>query len=51
MGSKKSLARKTKMGVMIKKNRPIPNWIRQRTDNKITYNFKRRNWRRTKIGF
>ncbi|XP_016562254.2 60S ribosomal protein L39-2 [Capsicum annuum] len=40
---------------MIKKkqrqNRPIPNWIRMRTDNTIRYNAKRRHWRRTKLGF
>ena len=33
-----------------KQNRPIPQWIRMRTDNKIRYNAKRRHWRRTKIG-
>lgn len=51
MGSLKTLRKKTKMGVMIKKNRALPNWIRYRTDNKIRYNAKRRHWRRTKIGF
>ena len=51
MGSNKSLSKKTKIGVMIKKNRALPNWIRYRTDNKIRYNAKRRHWRRTKIGF
>jgi large subunit ribosomal protein L39e len=29
----------------------MPNWIRYKTDNKIRYNAKRRNWRRTKLGF
>jgi large subunit ribosomal protein L39e len=51
MGSLKTFRRKQKMGVMIKKNRALPNWIRYRTDNKIKYNAKRRHWRRTKIGF
>ncbi|KAI8904342.1 ribosomal protein L39e, partial [Gorgonomyces haynaldii] len=41
---KKTLAKKQKQ------NRPIPNWIRFRTDNTIRYNAKRRNWRRTKLG-
>lgn len=41
---KKTLAKK------LKQNRPIPQWIRMRTDNKIRYNAKRRHWRRTKIG-
>ncbi|XP_018720186.2 60S ribosomal protein L39-1-like [Eucalyptus grandis] len=31
--------------------RPIPHWIRMRTDNTIRYNAKRRHWRRTKLGF
>ncbi|KAI7729579.1 hypothetical protein M8C21_021997, partial [Ambrosia artemisiifolia] len=31
--------------------RPIPTWIRMRTDNKIQYNAKRRHWRKTKLGF
>ena len=41
---KKILAKKQKS------NRPIPQWIRMRTDNRIRYNAKRRHWRRTKIG-
>lgn len=51
MGSLKSLNRKVKMAKMMKSNRPLPNWIRYKTDNKIRYNAKRRHWRRTKIGF
>ncbi|XP_044083952.1 60S ribosomal protein L39-like [Neovison vison] len=33
-----------------KQNRPIPQWIWMKTDNKIRYNSKRRHWRRTKLG-
>uniref|UniRef100_A0A8C0JT94 Large ribosomal subunit protein eL39 n=1 Tax=Canis lupus dingo TaxID=286419 RepID=A0A8C0JT94_CANLU len=38
-----------------KQNRPIPQWIRMKTGNKISfflcrYNSKRRHWRRTKLG-
>ncbi|KAK5578551.1 hypothetical protein RB653_008223 [Dictyostelium firmibasis] len=33
-----------------KQNRPVPQWIRLRTDNTIRYNNKRRHWRRTKLG-
>lgn len=44
MKVKKTLAKK------LKQNRPIPQWIRMRTGNKIRYNSKRRHWRRTKIG-
>ena len=51
MGSLKSFRKKVKIGVMVKKNRALPNCIRYKTDNKIRYNAKRRHWRRTKIGF
>ncbi|KAK6942257.1 Ribosomal protein L39e, partial [Dillenia turbinata] len=37
---KKKLAKKKRQ------NRPIPHWIRMRTDNTIRYNAKRRHWRR-----
>ncbi|XP_021556668.1 60S ribosomal protein L39-like, partial [Neomonachus schauinslandi] len=33
-----------------KQNRPIPQWIRMKTGNKIRYNSRRRQWRRTKLG-
>ncbi|KAB0380352.1 large ribosomal subunit protein eL39-like [Muntiacus reevesi] len=33
-----------------KQDRPIPQWIRMKTGNKIRYNSKRRHWRRTKLG-
>ncbi|KAM7146395.1 uncharacterized protein RBU57_014923 [Macrochelys suwanniensis] len=33
-----------------KQNRPIPQWIRMKSGNKIRYNSKRRHWRRTKLG-
>uniref|UniRef100_A0A4X2M9S5 Ribosomal protein L39 n=1 Tax=Vombatus ursinus TaxID=29139 RepID=A0A4X2M9S5_VOMUR len=32
-----------------KQNCPFPQWIRMKTGNKITYNSKRRYWRRTKF--
>ncbi|XP_044935295.1 large ribosomal subunit protein eL39-like [Mustela nigripes] len=33
-----------------KLNRPIPQWIRTKTGNKIRYNSMRRCWRRTRLG-
>ena len=27
----------------------MPNWFRLKTNNKLRYNAKRRNWRRTKL--
>ncbi|EOA31810.1 hypothetical protein CARUB_v10015033mg, partial [Capsella rubella] len=51
MPSHKSFMIKKKLGKKMRQNRPIPNWIRLRTDNRIRYNAKRRHWRRTKLGF
>ncbi|KAG0316346.1 60S ribosomal protein L39 [Dissophora globulifera] len=48
--SNKSFIIKRKLGKKQKQNRPLPNWCRMRTDNKIRYNAKRRHWRRTKLG-
>ena len=50
MGSIKRFAIKQKLAHKQKQNRPIPQWIRMRTGNRIRYNAKRRHWRRTKIG-
>ena len=50
MGSHKSLRLKRVLAKAQNRNRPLPHWIRLRTDNKIRYNAKRRNWRRTKLG-
>ncbi|ODQ82035.1 hypothetical protein BABINDRAFT_170589 [Babjeviella inositovora NRRL Y-12698] len=50
MDSQKSFKTKQKLAKAQKQNRPLPQWIRLRTDNKIRYNAKRRNWRRTKLG-
>ncbi|KAI8921542.1 cytosolic 60S large ribosomal protein L39 [Entophlyctis helioformis] len=49
MPSNKSFKVKRILGKKQKQNRPIPNWVRFRTDNTIRYNAKRRNWRRTKL--
>eukprot|EP00695_Tsukubamonas_globosa_P003172 TRINITY_DN4_c0_g1_i4.p3 TRINITY_DN4_c0_g1~~TRINITY_DN4_c0_g1_i4.p3 ORF type:complete len:52 (+),score=25.32 TRINITY_DN4_c0_g1_i4:77-232(+) len=49
MGAVKTLALKRKLAKKAKQNRPVPYWIRFRTDNTIRYNAKRRNWRRTKL--
>ncbi|KAM7264516.1 hypothetical protein ACFE04_002199 [Oxalis oulophora] len=51
MPSHKSFMIKKKLGKKMRQNRPIPHWIRMRTDNTIRYNAKRRHWRRTKLGF
>lgn len=50
MPSQKSFRTKQKLAKAQKQNRPLPQWIRLRTDNKIRYNAKRRHWRRTKLG-
>ena len=51
MGAIKTFRQKTRYAKKTKQNRPLPNWIRYRTDNKIRYNMARRNWRRTKLNF
>ncbi|CAN1745932.1 Receptor-like serine/threonine-protein kinase SD1-8 [Linum perenne] len=51
MPSHKSFMIKKKLAKKMRQNRPIPYWIRMRTDNTIRYNAKRRHWRRTKLGF
>ncbi|XP_042526431.1 60S ribosomal protein L39-like [Dipodomys spectabilis] len=33
-----------------KQNGSTPQWIWMKTGNKIRYNFKRRHWKRTKLG-
>ncbi|XP_012913387.1 large ribosomal subunit protein eL39-like [Mustela nigripes] len=50
MCSHKTLRIKQFLAKKQKQNRPIPQWIWMKTDNKIRYNFKRRHWRRTKLG-
>ncbi|CAG8569198.1 3471_t:CDS:2 [Ambispora leptoticha] len=47
--SHKTFRIKRILGKKAKQNRPIPQWIRFRTDNTIRYNAKRRHWRRTKL--
>nr|CAD1831902.1 unnamed protein product [Ananas comosus var. bracteatus] len=49
--SHKTFRIKIKLAKKMRQNRPIPHWIRMRTDNTIRYNAKRRHWRRTKLGF
>eukprot|EP00389_Voromonas_pontica_P005527 GDKH01008268.1.p2 GENE.GDKH01008268.1~~GDKH01008268.1.p2 ORF type:complete len:52 (+),score=14.03 GDKH01008268.1:43-198(+) len=49
MGSVKTFALKKHLAKKAKQNRPVPNWVRMRTDNTIRYNAKRRHWRRTKL--
>eukprot|EP01034_Spumella_vulgaris_P022180 gene22180-28290_t len=48
--SHKSFRTKRTLAVKQKQNKPIPHWIRLKTDNTIRYNAKRRHWRRTKLG-
>lgn len=49
MPANKSLNTKKKLAKAAKQNRPLPQWVRLKTDNKIRYNAKRRHWRRTKL--
>ena len=49
MGANKSLRMKKTLAKKQRQNRPLPNWYRYKTGNKIRYNSKRRHWRRTKL--
>ena len=49
MGAHKTLIIKKRLAKAQRQNRPLPNWFRYKKDNKIRYNAKRRNWRRTKL--
>lgn len=49
MGANKTLLMKKRLAKTQRQNRPLPNWFRYKTDNKIRYNAKRRHWRRTKL--
>lgn len=49
MGANKTLLMKKRFAKKQRQNRPLPNWFRYKSDNKIRYNAKRRHWRRTKL--
>ncbi|KVH88658.1 Ribosomal protein L39e [Cynara cardunculus var. scolymus] len=51
MPAHKTFMIKKKLAKKRRQNKPIPNWIRMKTGNKIRYNAKRRHWRRTKLKF
>ena len=50
MPSQKTFKIKKILAKKQKQNRPLPQWVRMRTGNTISYNAKRRHWRRTKLG-
>ncbi|KAG0192982.1 60S ribosomal protein L39 [Apophysomyces sp. BC1034] len=47
--SQKTFRTKVKLGKAQKQNRPLPHWFRLKSDTKIRWNAKRRNWRHTKM--
>ncbi|CCK69202.1 60S ribosomal protein eL39 KNAG_0C00890 [Huiozyma naganishii CBS 8797] len=49
MAAQKSFKIKQRLAKAKKQNRPLPQWVRLRTNNTVRYNAKRRNWRRTKM--
>ena len=48
--SQKTFRTKRTLAKKQRQNRPLPHWVRLRTDNTIKWNAKRRHWRRTKLG-
>lgn len=49
MARHKPLGLKLRLASAGKSNRNPPAWVIVKTDRKVTYNFKRRNWRRVKL--
>ncbi|KRX65008.1 60S ribosomal protein L39 [Trichinella britovi] len=49
MASHKTFRIKRKLAKAQRVNKPVPQWFRLRTGNRIRYNVKRRHWRRTKL--
>uniref|UniRef100_A0A0N5AIK5 Large ribosomal subunit protein eL39 n=1 Tax=Syphacia muris TaxID=451379 RepID=A0A0N5AIK5_9BILA len=49
MAAHKTFIIKRKLAKKNKQNRPMPQWAKMLTGNKIRYNSKRRHWRRTKL--
>nr|ABG46421.1 ribosomal protein L39 [Pectinaria gouldii] len=49
MSAHKTFKIKTILAKKQRQNRPIPQWTRLKTGNKIRYNAKRRHWKRTKL--
>ncbi|KAJ5193813.1 Ribosomal protein L39e [Penicillium cf. griseofulvum] len=49
MPSNKTFRTKQKLAKAQRQNRPIPQWIRLRTNNTIRYNAKRRHWRKSTL--
>ncbi|CAR64312.1 60S ribosomal protein L39 [Yarrowia lipolytica] len=50
MPSLKTFKTKSKLAKASRQNRPLPQWVRFKTNNTVRYNAKRRHWRRTKLG-
>lgn len=51
--SHKTFIIKKKLGKKMRQNRQIPRWVMLKTGVRkpVKYNFKRRHWRHTKLGF
>ncbi|MEM0021161.1 MAG: 50S ribosomal protein L39e [Fervidicoccaceae archaeon] len=49
MAHYKPLGKKLRLAKALKSNQPIPVWVSVKTLRKVRFNFKRRNWRRTKL--
>uniref|UniRef100_A0A915HZK4 Large ribosomal subunit protein eL39 n=1 Tax=Romanomermis culicivorax TaxID=13658 RepID=A0A915HZK4_ROMCU len=49
MAAHKTFRIKRKLAKCAKINKPVPQWVRMKTGNRIRYNAKRRHWRRTKL--
>ena len=49
MASHKPLGLKLRLASAAKSNRNPPTWVIVKTNRRMTFNFKKRNWRRVKL--
>jgi len=49
MARNKPVAKKLRLSKALKSNRPVPLFVRLKTNRRLLFNKKRRNWRRTRL--
>jgi len=49
MARNKPVARKLRLARAFKSNRPVPLFVRLKTNRRVMFNRKRRHWRRTRL--
>lgn len=49
MARNKPLGKKIRLSRALKSNRPVPLFVRIKTNRRVMYNYKRRHWRRGRL--